>query len=202
MGRIDARCSQNYAALARSLSCNTPCCGRWLLSAAVCAGTFYSPGLADAVELRDPLLGGALLGLALLAGLGVPAVLAEARRVCRCAGVLLALLFALGVAPAIAPPLLDAVVPLRVRHCPALSRRLVRGAAGARAGRDTTIAGRGAPARVARGAGGRDRARRAASSAEADENPIPTSSLWDSLCCPAPPKMPSRTASCGGAAAT
>eukprot|EP01045_Picozoa_sp_COSAG04_P005333 COSAG04_NODE_246_length_18912_cov_7.669537_11_plen_553_part_00 len=58
----------------------------WLYSAATCAGTFYTPSLAEAYELRDPLLGGAVLMLALMFGPGFLLVLAEARRVCRCTG--------------------------------------------------------------------------------------------------------------------
>eukprot|EP01045_Picozoa_sp_COSAG04_P005331 COSAG04_NODE_246_length_18912_cov_7.669537_9_plen_164_part_00 len=58
----------------------------WLISAAYCAGTFMTPSLAEAVELRDPLLFGALLALALVFGPGMLPILAEARRVCRCTG--------------------------------------------------------------------------------------------------------------------
>ena len=59
-------------------------CG--LMSAAFCAGTFVTPGLADAIELEGPLLFGALLLLALVAGPVSMLALAEARRVCRCTG--------------------------------------------------------------------------------------------------------------------
>ena len=59
-------------------------CG--LASAAVCAGTFLTPSLADAVEHRDPLLFGAVLAFALVLGPGVMLILADARRVCRYAG--------------------------------------------------------------------------------------------------------------------
>eukprot|EP01043_Picozoa_sp_COSAG02_P026824 COSAG02_NODE_1556_length_11948_cov_8.326441_5_plen_537_part_00 len=58
----------------------------WLCSAAFCAGTFMTPSLAEAVELRDPLLFGGLVGLGLAVGPGFLAVLAEARRVCHCVG--------------------------------------------------------------------------------------------------------------------
>lgn len=58
----------------------------WLLGGSLCAGTFCTPSLADALELRDPLLVGAMLPGALAAGPGMVLLLAESRRVCRCIG--------------------------------------------------------------------------------------------------------------------
>eukprot|EP01043_Picozoa_sp_COSAG02_P033390 COSAG02_NODE_2276_length_9242_cov_933.673411_1_plen_571_part_00 len=57
-----------------------------LFSTVVCVGTFFTPSLTDAVELRDPLLFVAVFLLAMVVGPGTAFLIADVRRLCRCTG--------------------------------------------------------------------------------------------------------------------